>query len=1469
MKMHSLTRRLLTMLVAIATIAAVQALPAQTSGPVSLFDGKSLDQFEGDSKIWRVEDGLLTGGSLTEQITRNHFLATKKSYHNFVLKLKIKITGTGFVNSGVQIRSLRVPNNTEMSGYQVDAGAGWWGKLYDESRRNKVIGEAKDLAAVNASIKADDWNEYQIRAEGPRIQSWVNGVPALDYTEQDTNIAQDGHIAIQVHSGGKVMVQVKDITIEELPPTPNAPTWDKVGHPAEKKQAAAAPAATGAMKMGNAPGSTAKTPEQERASFKVPDGFTVELVAAESEDIGKFIAVAWDHAGRMWTMTALDYPVDANENKAEAESLYAKGGRDKILIYDQPYGPGPHKPRVFADGLAIPLGILPVKDGCYAQYGHDIRLYKDTNGDGKADKHDVVLTGFGIDDSHLFPHQFTQGPGNWIYLAQGAFNHGDVKRLDGKPLATGSMFSITPQPNTPFHFCKLARMRPDGSDFQLLSSGPNNIWGLVLDRAGSWFIQEANDMGYPVVPFMPGTHVPGVGNEKLKPYAPVRPPSLSPPQMGGTGLSGLALKEDGDWPEAFTGKGDTRIFYIANPITSSVQAVQMNHDGNGYTFEKKADFLTSTDPWFRPIAIAFGPDGCLYVTDWYNRIISHNEVPRAHPDRDKTRGRIWRIRHKDQSKPDVPDMTKVATEDLLLYLETTSQWAQRAATEQLIERAPKDLAPTLLTLATDENKDASTHVNALWVCEGLGIYDEATMAKLLASQDRNERREAARALASFNLGGETLAKLFAPLRDEKDSDVRSAIIQTLATVKESSPVLVEALVHFFAPSLPAGSGKMQAYEREFERYLVRAALENHGTALASFLGSKEAKSLPVENRISACLALPKGEPPFAFIEALRDANRPLSDEEVITLLSPTVPLKPVDVSSGRYLQMIPSAWLNEAAGFINKPENRLRVLEAVVRQRDRLDRDFTTVMLNNIDLDEALRDHTSKLYNPLTVSLTAAFPVKGLEHAVADIALATSTPQDIRLLAIDTLPKLSSAETVRLEPLATDESVAPGLRGAAIAALASGKPDVASGQFGNIWPKLNPLERNTLAARLASSKASGKVLLDAITAGALKDADLDASLLERLHALYPEDPAMKVLWDRVAKKFVRVLKMTGNKDGYVDSNLTLQGPFTVESWVRLDDGIDNGDGLLSNGKTFGPNFFAKKFRVFVGGDLHDVVVATKDMVPGAWTHVAFTRDDKGVFRIYLNGELDATSSKTTLASFEGCDIGRSPVGNKGTGGEFAEYRVWNVCRTPEEIRSSFDRTFAGEAKPEHLMVYHSPMSDWQGITKQATVVPLLNGPHLLSATEAKALAEKLAKYKVIAAKSGDAKAGQATFTSICLSCHTVAGKGANLAPALDGSAHRDLDGLLRALLTPNAAVEGGYRAFRVETKDGRLVEGFLASRDKDGLTLRMMGGMEQRINMADVAKADFTERSLMIEGLMDALSEQQVADLFGYIRTLK
>ncbi|MBT5074085.1 MAG: DUF1080 domain-containing protein [Kordiimonadaceae bacterium] len=219
-----MSRHLLMML------AGFFIMPANAQDTVSLFDGKTLSGWNTEEpEIWRVEDGMLTGGELDTMIQANTFLVTNDTYQNFELTLKVKLLGTeGFVNSGFQIRSMPVDGNGEMSGYQVDAGDGWWGKIYDETRRNMVIAESADMEAVDKAAIRGQWNEYRILAEGRRIRSWINGVAALDYTEADMSIPQNGHFAIQAHSEGKTKVHVKDISIRVLEDTPGIPVWTEM-----------------------------------------------------------------------------------------------------------------------------------------------------------------------------------------------------------------------------------------------------------------------------------------------------------------------------------------------------------------------------------------------------------------------------------------------------------------------------------------------------------------------------------------------------------------------------------------------------------------------------------------------------------------------------------------------------------------------------------------------------------------------------------------------------------------------------------------------------------------------------------------------------------------------------------------------------------------------------------------------------------------------------------------------------------------------------------------------------------------------------------------------------------------------------------------------------------------------------------------------------------------------------------------
>ena len=211
----SLSIRVLLLLVVtlFLTGAFIQARKA-----VLLFDGKTFNGWEGDTlKTWKIENGALAGGSLTETVPHNNFICTKKTYSNFRLKLKFKLTGSeGFINTGVQFHSKRSENPSyEMIGYQADLGDKYWASLYDESRRNKTL-VGPDSATVKKILKPGDWNDYEVWAENGRIRIKLNGKQTVDYQEPDKSIPQNGVIGLQIHGGGKALVFYKDMWIEEL-----------------------------------------------------------------------------------------------------------------------------------------------------------------------------------------------------------------------------------------------------------------------------------------------------------------------------------------------------------------------------------------------------------------------------------------------------------------------------------------------------------------------------------------------------------------------------------------------------------------------------------------------------------------------------------------------------------------------------------------------------------------------------------------------------------------------------------------------------------------------------------------------------------------------------------------------------------------------------------------------------------------------------------------------------------------------------------------------------------------------------------------------------------------------------------------------------------------------------------------------------------------------------------------------------
>ncbi len=188
-----------------------------TSAEVPLFNGKTLDGWEGNLAVWRIEDGAIAGGSMQGN-PHNEFLATTKTYRNFILRLKYRIVGSeGFVNGGVQFHSARLQEPAyEMIGYQADAGPDCSGNLYDESRRKKALVQA-DRALVVKIEKPSDWNRYEIRCEGPHIRITLNDILVADYQEEDPAIPLEGLIALQIHGDNKAVASYRNISIEVLP----------------------------------------------------------------------------------------------------------------------------------------------------------------------------------------------------------------------------------------------------------------------------------------------------------------------------------------------------------------------------------------------------------------------------------------------------------------------------------------------------------------------------------------------------------------------------------------------------------------------------------------------------------------------------------------------------------------------------------------------------------------------------------------------------------------------------------------------------------------------------------------------------------------------------------------------------------------------------------------------------------------------------------------------------------------------------------------------------------------------------------------------------------------------------------------------------------------------------------------------------------------------------------------------------
>ena len=388
-------------------------------------------------------------------------------------------------------------------------------------------------------------------------------------------------------------------------------------------------------------------PEIERQSFILPEGFEVNLYAADPL-LAKPIQMNFDPQGRLWVACSETYPQIEPGKKAN----------DKVLVLEDTTGDGEaDKTTVFADGLLIPTGAVPGDGGVYVADSTDLVHFSNPDPQtGKARTKRIVLSGFGTEDTHHILHTLRWGPDGCLYMNQSIYIHSHIETPHGvRRLNAGGIW----------------RFRPSTHELDVFARGFINPWGTAWDKWGAMFATDGAHY-FGITPIVPGAYYPTAQGstrflEGLNPG--------SPKHCGLEVIGGRHLPDE----------------YQGNMVTNDFRGhrvcrFEVTPDGSEFASRELPELIKTTHPAFRPIDVKMGPDGAIYIADWYNPIIQHGEVDFRDPRRDKTHGRIWRITAKGRPLVPKPKLVGATVEELLEQLKSPEQWTRDQARRVLTER---------------------------------------------------------------------------------------------------------------------------------------------------------------------------------------------------------------------------------------------------------------------------------------------------------------------------------------------------------------------------------------------------------------------------------------------------------------------------------------------------------------------------------------------------------------------------------------------------------------------------------------------------------------------------------------------------------------------------------------------------------------------------------------------------------------
>lgn len=500
------------------------------------------------------------------------------------------------------------------------------------------------------------------------------------------------------------------------------------------------------------------SPSEAVQKMKVPKGFTVEIVASEPMIVNP-VAMTFDERGRVWITESLEYP------RREPGP-----GRDRIKILEDTDNDGSmDKATVFAEGLNIPSGIAVGHGGVWVVNSPDLLFMQDTDGDGKADKTEVVVTGFGRDDTHELPNSLTWGPDGWLYGWNGVFNRSLIHYR-------GKTFDFT---------CAIFRIHPVTREFEVFCEGTSNPWGLTFNYDGAAFASAC------VIDHLWHLTETGYYHRQGGPYPPHTWKIESIVNFGHqkAAYCGITYFDSDAYPAIYRDK-----LYMGNIHGNCINVDTLTRNGSTYKGGDGPDFLSANDAWFMPVAQKTGPDGSLYILDWYDRYHCYQDANRDPAGIDRLKGRLYRVRYKDTPRVKI-DLASESDDQLIGRLSAGNIFLRETAQRLLIERANPASRRKLEAIVLDVKTPSKTQMHALWAVVSQARLDLEFHKTLLDSKMDTYRTWGVRAAGNMRKVDPAISRKISMMASDLSPDVRLQVVIASKKIEglDALPVLLGAL----------------------------------------------------------------------------------------------------------------------------------------------------------------------------------------------------------------------------------------------------------------------------------------------------------------------------------------------------------------------------------------------------------------------------------------------------------------------------------------------------------------------------------------------------------------------------------------------------------------------------------------------------------------------------------------------------